>query len=299
MVKISRINKKKASGKGSLTKKVTPKKKAKAKAKAPRKRKSASVFERIQPVSERDPYFKVVIYGHSATGKTTFASTAPKPMLIIKADDEGTNSVFDVEGIDEVTVYTTVELVELLKSDHLDKYASICLDNCTSLQGMVLREILGLEELPAQLGWGIAQQQDWQQCTLQTKEMLRHLMGLSYNRHILIIAQEREFESQAEAEGVLPNIAPSLTPSTSYWLSSNADMTIQTFKRQKTRKERTVIKKKTIVNEVPIPGKVEYCARTGPHSVFFTKFRIPKGRELPECITDPTFDKLLDCIKGN
>jgi hypothetical protein len=43
---------------------------------------------------------------------------------------------------------------------------------------------------------------------------------------------------------------------------------------------------------------VEYCLRTEPHEVFQTKFRMP-GDDIPDCIVDPTYDKVVSLINGN
>jgi hypothetical protein len=44
--------------------------------------------------------------------------------------------------------------------------------------------------------------------------------------------------------------------------------------------------------------EVEYCLRTGPHPVYCTKFRLPKGNPLPESIVDPDYDKIMTIIRG-
>jgi hypothetical protein len=87
--------------------------------------------------------------------KTTFASTAPKPALIIKGE-EGTNSVYDVEGIDDVPIFKPDDILEITNSSTVLKYATVILDTATMVQEMVLAEILGIDELPAQMSWGIS-----------------------------------------------------------------------------------------------------------------------------------------------
>lgn len=37
---------------------------------------------------------------------------------------------------------------------------------------------------------------------------------------------------------------------------------------------------------------------TAPHDVFLTKFRLPKGKDLPECLVDPTYDSIHELIYG-
>ena len=43
---------------------------------------------------------------------------------------------------------------------------------------------------------------------------------------------------------------------------------------------------------------VDYCLRTEPHDTFMTKFRLPRGTPLPECVVDPTYDKVMALIRG-
>ena len=44
---------------------------------------------------------------------------------------------------------------------------------------------------------------------------------------------------------------------------------------------------------------VEYCLRTEPHDVYMTKFRRPGGKDLPEVIVNPTYDKVKALIDGD
>jgi hypothetical protein len=45
-------------------------------------------------------------------------------------------------------------------------------------------------------------------------------------------------------------------------------------------------------------GVVEYCLRTAPDPVYTTKFRLPKGRKLPDVIVDADYEKLVALIGG-
>jgi ribosomal protein S14 len=114
-----------------------------------------------------------------------------------------------------------------------------------------------------------------------------------------VIAQEKIFDAHSENELVAPNIGSALQPSTMGWLNAATDVIVQTFKRPKMRTRITKVKGKPVKTTEPT-GKIEYCLRTGPHEAYFTKFRVPRARstELPDVITDPDFDKLLEAIRG-
>lgn len=79
-----------------------------------------SLLSRAKPVSEIESYTAMLIYGDSGTGKTAFASTAPKPALILDLKERGTETVRMVKGIDVISIETWEEFEEMfweLKDD--------------------------------------------------------------------------------------------------------------------------------------------------------------------------------------
>ena len=54
----------------------------------------------IRPISEITHHLSFVIYGRSGVGKTTFAATFPKPILLVDIRDKGTASIAEHKGID-------------------------------------------------------------------------------------------------------------------------------------------------------------------------------------------------------
>jgi hypothetical protein len=272
-----------------------------------RKRKTGgSVIDRIGPIEfSDDDGIKINIYGRSGTGKTTFWATFPKPILAIicsggskPGELRSLNTAYYRKNVDQVTLEKTSDIQEVVELQQTtSRYATIVLDHATGLQDVVLKEVLGLDEIPVQLSWGIAGQQQWGQVAVQTKERLRSLLNLYCN--VVIVAQEREFNSEVEdAELVMPNIASALTPSVTGWLNPACDYICQTFIRSKTQNKEIKVGDKTTKVKQKIGG-VEYCLRTAPHELFTTKFRLPKGSvELPDVIVDPDFDKIQKLIKG-
>lgn len=232
---------------------------------------------------------KLNVYGRSGTGKTTFACTFPKPLLLIGAED-GTQSVYNVRGVDYVRLDNSGELADLLELGIIrSKYKTVVMDTASSLQDMVLKEVLGIDRLPAQCSWGMATQQQWAQCALEVKERLRSLLDLRC--HVIITAQERSFNTDTESDLLMPFVASALTPSVVGWLGPACDYICQTYLRREIVKKRVKIGKKLITTEQP-GDKVEYCLRTAPHDIYTTKFRLPKGADLPDSIVDPDFTKI-------
>ena len=257
------------------------------------KRAGIKVLSRIKPVSLENDFIKMSVYGRSGSGKTTFACTGPKPLLIIGAED-GTRSVHNLKGVDFIRLQHPSEINDLV--DHLKAgtYKTVVLDTATSLQDMVLASILGLEELPIQKTWGGAKQQEWGQCALQMKEYLHRLLSLPM--HVFILAQEREFNVESEQTLLMPYVNSALTPSVTGWLSPACDYVCQTFLRTRTETRKAKIGGKTVLVKKET-DQVEYCLRTGAHAVYTSKFRLPKGFVLPEAIVDPTVTKVAELIK--
>lgn len=261
----------------------------------------SGVLARVDPLGEDSDGLKVNVYGRSGTGKTTFWSTFPSPILALISsggDKPGELRSIDTpenrKRISKLVLEQPSDVEEVAQSVG-DSYATVVLDHATGLQDLVLKSILGLSDLPPQGSWGMASQQDWGQCALQTKEHLRRLLNLDCN--VVIIAQEREFNTDSESDIIMPYVGSALTPSTAGWLNTACDYIVQTFIRRETQVRVAKIGGKSIETK-QTTGKVQYCLRTGPDPVYTTKFRIPRGLALPEVIVDPDYDKLMALFKN-
>lgn len=269
-------------------------------------KKKTNVLDRISDIGfDEDDGIKITLYGTSGSGKTTLWATFPKPALAVITS--GGNKPGELRSIDTPENRGKVKQVALENSEELREiieyvreegaFSTVVLDHCTGFQDLVLKEILGLDKIPEQKGWGLADQQDYGQCTQQCKEYFRELLSLDCN--VVFIAQERTFGDDSGSEILTPTVGAALFPNLAGWLNSSVDYVCQTFKRKKTK--RVEIKNKqtgtTKVQYVPVKG-VEYCLRTGPDPVFMSKFRLPKGTPLPDVIVDPTFDDIYALIKG-
>jgi hypothetical protein len=114
--------------------------------------------------------------------------------------------------------------------------------------------------------------------------------------NVVIVAQEREFNTEDNNDLLMPFVASALTPSVVGWLNPACDYIGQTFIRQK-----EVIKKVKIAGKVKerrMTDGVEYGLRTAPDPTFTTKFRLPKGTPVPDVIIDPDYDKIYALIRG-
>lgn len=268
------------------------------------KKPSKSVIDRIGPMAFEDG-IKLNIYGRSGTGKTTFWATFPKPILAIicsggkkPGELRSINTPEYRKAIKQVVIESPGEVAELAEHQAATgAFKTVVLDHASGLQDLVLKSILGLEDVPVQRSWGMAKQQDWGQVALQVKELLRGLLDLSCN--VVIVAQERDFNTEGSADGLLmPFVASALTPSVVGWLNPACDYIVQTHIRQKMEVKRVKVGSKTKETKRPIKGEVEYCLRVAPDPVYTTKFRVPKGVAYPESIVNPTYDDLIKLING-
>lgn len=242
---------------------------------------------------------KANLYGRSGSGKTTLWATFPKPILALICSGGATpgelksiDSPANRKNIKAEIVEDSADVASLLET--AKDYRTVVLDHASGLQDMYLKEILGLSELPAQKGWGLASREQYGQCSLQTKETLRTLLSL--DNHLVIVAQEREFNTDGDEELLMPYVGSALMPSVINWLGPAVDYMAQTFIRAKTKVVEIKVGK-SVQHKQQRTGGVEYCLRVGPHDVFMTKFRTP-GRSLPDVIVNPTYEKIVKLIEG-
>lgn len=120
--------------------------------------------KRIKRASQLPHRFRACVYGRPGSGKTRFAASAPK-VLIIDVNDEGTDSVrndwdpqvFEVKYWQEINdIYWFLE-----SGDH--QFESVVLDGVTGLQNLCMKFVLGDEasrdasrdpDMPSRQVWG-------------------------------------------------------------------------------------------------------------------------------------------------
>lgn len=261
------------------------------------KRTKGTIEDRIQPITELEgDGIMLVVYGRSKTGKTRFACTFPKPLLII-GTEKGTKSIKGIKGVDFFRLQHTQE-IEALLPVITNKYKSVVVDTAGGLQDIALREVLGLDDIPVQKSWGMAKREEWSACGIQTKERLQTLLRLSESNgtHVVIIAHERNFKEEGDSEIIFPTVGAALTPSVAGWLNGAVDYICQTYIREEVVRTPLVEGEDTMLESKT--GKKEYCLRVGPHPVFLTGFRLPPGIELPDSVVNPDYNKIMKLING-
>lgn len=251
------------------------------------KKSKRSLLSRAKPVGEIESYTSMLIYGVSGTGKTAFASTAPKPALLLDIKERGTETIRKVPGIKVLSIESWDEFEEVyweLKND--EEYKTIIVDQLTTLQSIAIQKIRDDNNYEEK---DTFTQRDWGKLggLLQTW-LLNYRNLYSNEKHVLFLAHQRAFGDGGEGENqeIAPHIGARLSPSTEDFINGAVSVIGNTFIRERTDR-------KTKVREV------NYCMRVGPHGSYRSKIRVPPGSvDVPDVIVNPTFEKLMKLSRG-
>jgi hypothetical protein len=292
---------------------------------SPAKVKSPSIIDQIQAVDDMpETGLKCNVYGAGKRGKTRFSCTFPKPLLLMGTED-GTKSVKQTPGVDFVKVTTQKNLEDLttylregggsrwretkgslvqVDMGEGDTYKTAVLDHASGYQGITLKEVLGLKELPAQMHYGVAKMEDWMATAYCFKERLSKLLDLADKQgtHVVVIAHERDFaKGESDNDMLVPTIASDLSEANARWLNGVCDFVMNCFVKDEVKLRKTIqgvgANAKEVTEKIRT-GKREYCLRIGPHPKYFTGFRSAPGIILPEVVGNPHFDKIMRLIHG-
>lgn len=201
---------------------------------------NGSLLSRGVPVGDlaRQTRISALIYGINRVGKTTLACQFEKPLALISFEPSpftgGASSVTKVAGVTYFLVIPTtawpewerlqkkgvkpfseinpivgadaaVELASELKES---KFRTVVIDGGTSLQDVILTELMDLPELPQQMkiartkedrSWGVATSDQYMDRSAKAKEVLRKFLNLPQN--IIVLAKERDHNPPRDDKG--------------------------------------------------------------------------------------------------
>jgi hypothetical protein len=273
-----------------------------------------------------DDYLRVSVYGRTATGKTTFASSFPKPILWLICS--GGTQPGELRSINtpEMKKVVTPKVIrhssEMLKAaeyaERSGRFQTVVMDHASGLASLIIAETKKLKEVPFAFAQSHAQEakgmtmvteQEWGFIGAECIKSLKPLLDLPL--HCVIISQQKDTipkrkDNQPDMSGediLMPFIGSGITPMTVGWLNPAVDYIVGTFIRPKYKITIEEPKVKS-ANSQPVEvitrvkGKYEYCMRVGPHEIFTTKFRMPRGFDLPEAIVNPSFAKIQALSRG-
>lgn len=139
------------------------------------------------------PKIFMLVYGHGGTGKTTFASTAPKPVL---ADCEGGAKYLGVRGIkmDKADILSWKDMREFYEAVAKSDYETIVVDPIGELMEKLMQEmrdqnnskLVQSDGSPSMAGWG------WLKDNM--RKMLKSLRDI--DKHVIIVAHVDEKDDE-------------------------------------------------------------------------------------------------------
>lgn len=235
-----------------------------------------------------------VLYGRSGTGKTTLAASWPKPILLLDIGDRGTDSIADVKKVDRTDIGEWDQFEQTywwLREEEGAGYQTALIDTVSMLQRLAEAKVQGIDPQDLEENtWGSMKRGQWGEVASMMKMWLNRFRDLPLN--VVFIAQDRTFnfddESNESDNILMPEVGPGLAPSVAKTLNASVSIIGNTFIRARTETTKRKTKRKI----------VEYCLRIGPNPIYTTKIRKPKGVELPDVIINPTYDAIIEVIKG-
>lgn len=244
----------------------------------------------ITALDERDQHANILIYGEAGTGKTVFASTAPRPILWLEAEG-GTASIGDKKGIDIARVTgldSYREALTFLQSKDGKKYKTVVIDSFSETQAAVLKDIMqhvkasdpSRDEFSPLFA-------EWGRLTGVMREIARAYRDLPM--HVVITALQREDKDDLTGRmKVRPRLSPTLADELPAFMDAVLYLYTATAAKGETDAEGVTPDEEglTVIRNALIKPTGKYVA----------KCRIPAGQDSPDYISDPTFDKVAELL---
>ena len=244
----------------------------------------------IESLSERKKTLNTLIYGEAGVGKTTWAATAPRPILWLEAEG-GTHSIADTEGIDIVRVDGLETYREVLRhlGAHPDEYETTVIDSFTETNAAVLREIMRrVAKVDPERNEFMPQFSEWGQVTGVMREIARAFRDLPMHTVITALTREDKDELTGKTR-VRPRMTPALAEELPAFMDACLYLYASTPQKGETGSDGILSDEEglTVVRNVLLKPTGKYTA----------KLRSPKG-EYPDFLTDATFDMVAGYVLG-
>ena len=237
-------------------------------------------FMKILKLSEFDQRlgFMMAAYGKPSTGKTTFAGTWPKRTLFIHTGELGLGVIKGIEDIDVVdcpnvttaqTVFAEVGQSQIIRN----QYKSVVVDSLHCLRDVKIREYVG--------------EVDWAKVTQFVLAQVNQLIPLmSHGIDILLISHE----SLVKVEGMKKKFLsiPSMGERTSQAIIGKCDV-VGYFAIEETRTFNMADNTTTSEND--------FVCYLRPHPEYYTRVRKRESADVPEKISNPTYEKIRDIFR--
>lgn len=278
---------------------------------------AGSVLATAVPVASlREERVRVCIYGRNRSGKTTLACQFRKPLLIVSTEPDacgGATSVADVPGVSIIRagvqkqpgdrVHGSAKVAALAAELRGScPFATVVLDTATSLQELILVEIMRWDSVPGMMQVGAVGKENYQYRAELWRKAMIGLFDLS-NCDLVVLAQEKDhnpatddFGGKRKILGTMQQgsfMAPALGATNAQWLQDNCGYVVQIYEDEVTQ-EVTVPMNNP--DGTPAPPSVQRVGtgrrqrhlRLLYHPNFAAGGRWQYNRDMPEFVTAPT-----------
>lgn len=250
-------------------------------------KKNDSIENRIRPIGEVERYLTMLCYGQAGKGKTVFACSFPKPLLLLDIREEGSDSVTDVEGVDLLPVETweDLEMAYWFLEPGKTKYKSVVIDQLTAMQALGMQKLRDDKSMKPSEPFS---QRSWGELSGLMQTWVYNFRELKKRKlHICMNAHEKLKEPQAENDDrIAPSVGSNLMGSVASFANGAVSVIGNSFVREEYNKKT----KET---------RYEFCMRIGPHAYYAAKIRRPvSAGPAPDVVVNPTFDKIFRLTGG-
>lgn len=243
---------------------------------------------KIEKLAERDSHANVLVYGEAGVGKTTFASSAPKPILWLESEG-GTDSIAleDRKGIDIARVTGLETYREALSHllEHPDDYQTVVLDSFTETQAGILKEIMrAAVAIDSNRDEFSPLFSEWGRLTGVMREIARGFRDLPM--HTVITALQREDTDELTGRvKVRPRLSPALADELPGYMDAVGYMYVKG----------DVVDAKALKDGDEQPA-VERIMLLRPTIKHVAKIRAPKGTNPPDYLVGAEFEDLTTLL---
>lgn len=213
---------------------------------------AGSVLATAVPVTAlREERVKLCIYGRNRSGKTTLAAQFSRPSLIISSEPDANGGATSISNVDGITlarvsarpirgdkVHGSAKVVAIANElATANPFKTVILDTVTSLQDVILVELMGLPKVPEMMSWGMVPDGLYQNRAEKLRETIRPLLDLS-NCNVVILAQEKDHNASEDRGGrnkLLHTMqqgsfmAPALGATNAQWLQDACGYVVQIY----------------------------------------------------------------------
>lgn len=250
-----------------------------------------SLEDRFKDLTEMDSPTIITLYGRPGTGKTTIASTAPKPMLLIDVKDKGTDSgkreglefgditVFELESFDEI--YDLYDYIQ----ENPERFKSVVIDHMTALQDFCYDKVME-DENKSRMSQGM-----YGTAGGYLKEVINLYKGLTdLGITPIFNCQDRMESGDGEGEDqLLPEVGPGLMPSVARTLCAASRVIGHTYQFENVEK----------LEGTKVRRTIEFRLRLGPNPYYITKVTRPFGTPCPQFVVNASYKDIMKIVKGN